>query len=405
MRAVLEGIKVIECTSHSYQASTGGAMLAELGADVIHVEEPVKGDPVRGIQFLSGIKATLPDGSNPLYQLSNHSKRSITLDLKKQEGHQLIRRLISKADVFLCSFRLDAAKRLGLDYPTLSQHNPTLIYAHASGFGPKGPDSQEPVHDYIGQARSGFMHMIGEPNSPPAVFNVAIGDQVGGIMLAYGVLAALIARERYGIGQELDAAQLGSLIFLQGQGIGFFLMVGQEPPRLSRAKAPGPLWNHYQCKDGKWIALGVLQTERHWHDFCHALGIEDMENDPRLNTSESRREHREFLVSILERAFATKDSDEWVAILSEKADFPFSRINDYSDVASDPQALLNDYIVELDHPNIGKMRTIGYPVRMEKTPWKMRGPAPELGQHTEEILLENGSSWDEILQLKEQGVI
>ena len=405
MRAVLEGIKVIECTPRSYQASVGGVLLAELGADVIHIEEPIKGDPLRGIQYLSGIKAVLPDGSNPLFQLGNRSKKSMTLNLKSQEGREVIYRLISKSDVFLCSLRSDATKRLGMDYSTLSQYNPTLIYAHASGFGPKGTESGQAVLDYVGQARSGFMHMIGEPDSTPTVFNIAIGDQVGGIMLAYGVLAAIIARERFGIGQELDASQLGSMIFLQSHGIGFFLMIGQEPPRLSRKKAPGPLWNHYQCKDGKWIAFGILQTDRHWHDFCRALGMEDLENDPRFNTSDSRREHREVLVSTLESVFASKDSDEWMRSLTEKTDFPFSRINDYSDVASDPQVLLNEYIVEFDHPNMGKMRTVGYPVHLKKTPGMIRGPAAELGQHTEEILLENGYSWDEIIQLKEQEVI
>lgn len=402
---VLEGTKVIECTSHSYQGSVAGVMLAELGADVVHVEEPVKGDPIRGFQYLSGIKAVLPDGSNPLVQLGHRSKRSITIDLKQQEGREVLYKLISGADIFLCSFRGNSAKKLGVDYSSLRQHNPTLIYASSTGFGPKGPNSQQPVHDYIGQSRSGFMHMIGGPDSEPAVFNVAIGDQIGGIMLAYGVLAALIARDRHVIAQELDASQLGSMIFLQTQGIGFFLMVGKEPPRLSRKTAPSPLWCHYKCKDGKWIALGILQTERHWPNFCHVMGIEDLEKDPRFATSNKRRKHTEILSSILDRVFATKDSDEWIKILGENVDFPFSRINDYSDVARDPDVLLNDYIVEFNHPTLGKMLTVGFPVHLEKTPITICGPAPELGQHTEEVLLENGYSWEEILQLRDHGVI
>lgn len=405
IKGVLEGTKVIECASHSYQASVAGAMLSDLGADVIHVEEPVTGDPIRGLRYISGIKATLSDGSTTQHQIGNRGKRSMTLNLKEQEGYRVICQLVSRADVFLCSFREPVVEKLKLDYQTLSQHNANLIYARSSGFGPKGPDRDLPVHDYVGQARSGFMHMIGEPSSPPTVYNVAIMDQIGGIMLAYGILAALIARQRYGIGQELDASQLGSSIFLQSQGIGFFLMVGQELPRVSRAKAPSPLWNHYQCKDGKWIVLGILQTERHWHDVCVSMGIEHLENDPRFSTADGRRQNRAALIAVLERVFLTRDSNEWAKTLTEKGDFPFSQVSDYSDVVSDPQVILNDYIVEFNHPTMGKMRVVGYPVDLKKTPLAIRGPAPELGQHTEEILLECGYSWSDVSELKEKRII
>jgi crotonobetainyl-CoA:carnitine CoA-transferase CaiB-like acyl-CoA transferase len=404
MSGVLDGIKVIECTSHSYQGAVAGMMLGELGADVIQVEEAGHGNPLRGLQAFSGISIALPNGSNTMFELGNRDKRSMSLDIKKEEGRKILYQLVAKADVFLTSFRGDALRRLKLDYDTLSQYNEGLIYAHGSGLGQDGPDSQRAVHDYIGQARSGFMSRVGEKDSPPQYFNVAVGDQMGGIMLAYGVLAALVARERHGIGQEVHASQLGSLIFLQADGLGFSVMTGQSRPKSSRA-LNSPLWNHYECKDGKWIALGTRTTDRHWHKACRALLMEELEDDPRFSTSEQRRVNRDALRSHVAQTFATRDSDEWLERLYKYVDFPFSLVKEYSDVAEDPQVLANDYIIEYDYPGMGKMRTIGYPVRLSKTPLAMRSPAPEFAQHTEEILLENGYSWAEIGELKEQGIV
>ena len=246
--------------------------------------------------------------------------------------------------------------------------------------------------------------MIGEPDSPPAVLNVAIGDVAGGIMLAYGVLAAIVARERYGIGQEVDAAQLGAMIFLQQTGLGQYLMVGKEPPRLSQENPPSPLWNHYQCNDNKWIVLGIFRADEYWPQLCRAMGIERLETHPHFNTQRQRRENRQELCSLLREVFATRDSTEWLTIFKE-LDIPASRVNDYSEVASDPDVLENEFIVEVDDANLGKVRTIGYPVFLGKTPLAVRGLAPQLGQHSDEVLLEAGYSQDEISDLRNSGVV
>ncbi len=223
-------------------------------------------------------------------------------------------------------------------------------------------------------------------------------------MLAYGVLAAMVARERYGIGQEVDAAQLGALIFLQQTGLGQYLMVGKEPPRLSQQNPPSPLWNHYQCKDSKWIVLGIFKADKYRPLLCSALGIEHLETHPHFNTQGQRRENRQELCSILREVFATRDSTEWLTTL-EKQDIPASRVNDYSEVASDPDVLENEYIVEVDDANLGKVRTIGYPVFLGKTPLAIRSMAPQLGQHSEEVLLEAGYNMDEIGDLRNSGVV
>src|SRR5262245_64704512 len=219
----LDGIRVIDWTIWQ-QGPVCSAMLGDLGADVIKIEERVGGDPGRGMAKLSGID--LSDRPNFYFEANNRNKRGLTVNLKKPEGREIIYRLVEKADVFVQNFRKGVAGRLGLDYAALRRHNPKLIYATASGYGPEGPESGDPSFDYLGQARSGIMLAAGEPDMPPLAIAGGIADQMGAIMLAYGILAALHARERFGIAQEVDASHLGSMTWLQGLSVAARLMMG-----------------------------------------------------------------------------------------------------------------------------------------------------------------------------------
>src|SRR5215813_8749469 len=280
MALPLEGIRILDWTIFQ-QGPVATMMLGDLGAEVIKLEERVGGDPGRGVLQIAGSK-TGGDKRNYYFEANNRHKKSLTLDLKKPEAREIVYKLVEKSDVFVQNFRKGVAAKLGLDYPTLSRYNPKLIYASATGYGPDGPDSGEPSFDYMGLARSGIMNAVGEPNMDPLNITGGIADQMGAIMLAYGVITALLARERYGIGQEVDSSHLGSMMALQGLNLASRLTLGKEFRRSYRTKAPNPLWNHYKCSDGKWICLAMIQADRYWSDLCKALGIQHLEHDARF---------------------------------------------------------------------------------------------------------------------------
>jgi crotonobetainyl-CoA:carnitine CoA-transferase CaiB-like acyl-CoA transferase len=399
----LEGMRVIDWTIWQ-QGPVCSAMLGDLGAEVIKIEERERGDPGRGMIKLSGVD--LKDRPNFYFEANNRNKRGLTLDLKKPAAREIMYQLVAKSDVFVQNFRLGVAARLGLDYATLRRHNPRLIYASATGYGPEGPDAGDPSFDQLGLARSGIMLAAGEPDMPPLMIAGGIADQMGAIMLAYGVLAAVVARERFGVGQEVDASHLGSMLMLQGLSVAARLMMGFAIPRVPRKFAANPLWNHYRCGDDKWICLGMLQPDRYWADFCCALGRNELAQDERFCNLRVRAANAAAAIDILDEIFATKPREEWMRILRSSGDFIFTIVNSVDDLAADPQVLANDYILDFDHPQFGKTQVVGIPVRLSETPGAVRLPAPQFGQHTEEILSQLlGYSWDQIATLKDQEVI
>jgi len=400
----LDGIRVIDWTIWQ-QGPVSTAMLGDLGADVIKIEERESGDPGRGLARMYGID--LNDRPDFYFEANNRNKKSITLDLRKPEAIKIVYELVEKSDVFVQNFRKGVSQRLGLDYGMLRRHNSKLIYATASGYGPEGPDSSKPAFDYMGLARSGMMLGAGEPDMPPLGIPGSIADQMGAIMLAYGVLAALIARERFGVGQEVNASQLGSLMMLQGLSVSFRLTTGSAFPRLARKQAFNPLWNHYCCEDGKWIALAMLQSDRYWADFCRALERDDLAADKRFGDMMSRGKNAEAVIEILDAVFATRSRHEWVRILSERpGDFIFTVVNSVDDLPDDPQVRANNYVIDFEHPQFGKTQVMGMPVSLSETPGQVRAPAPQFGQHTEEILLDLlGYTWEQIEDLRNREVI
>ena len=400
----LEGIRVVDWTIWQ-QGPVSTAMLADLGADVIKIEERELGDPGRGILSMMGV--SLEDRPNFYFEANNRNKRSITVDLSKPEGQALVQDLVAHSDIFVQNFRKGVAGRLGLDSATLRARNPKLIYASATGYGPEGPDSGEPSFDYLGLARSGIMLAAGEPGMPPLGIAGGVADQMGAAMLAYGVMTALVARERHGVGQDVDASHLGSMAFLQGLSLSMKLMLGAAMPRMYRSRAGNCLWNHYRCADDKWLALAMLQADRYWSDFTKTLGRPELATDERFKDLQSRQVNAAPVIEILDEAFATKTRDEWIAILrAAPGDFIFTIVNDVNDLPDDPQMQANDYVTEFDHPTYGPTKMLGMPVRLSETPGSVRLAAPELGQHTEEILLDVlGYDWERIAELRKLDVI
>lgn len=399
----LEGIRVVDWTIWQ-QGPVAAVMLGDLGAEVIKIEQRESGDPGRGILKMSGID--LSDRPNFYFEANNRNKLGMAIDLKNPEGRDIVYRLVEKSDVFVQNFRLGVAERLGLGYDDLRQRNPRLIYASATGYGPLGPEAGEPSFDQMGLARSGFMYAVGEPDMPPLQVAGGIADQMGAIMLAYGILAALLARERFGVGQKVDASHLGSMIWLQGLSMSSRAMMGFAIPRLPRKYAANPLWNHYRCQDGLWICLGMLQPDRYWADFVRTLGHPELATDPRFADLRARAAHAAEAVELLDAIFATRPRAEWVDILRQGGDFIFTVVNSVDDLPADPQVMANDYIVPFEHPRCGSTQVVGLPVQLSATPGSIRLPAPEFGQHTEQILTELlGYSWDEVAALKEREVI
>ncbi len=404
MKGPLTGIRIIDWTIWQ-QGPVATQMLADLGAEVVKIEERERGDPGRGIVAVSG-GSTDKGGRNFYFEANNKHKQSIALDLKKPEAREIVYKLAARSDVFVQNFRKGVAARLGLDYRSLKQHNPRLIYASASGYGPEGPNSGEPSFDYLGQARSGIMNALGVADSTPTYIFGGIADQMGAVMLAYGVLAALLARERFGVGQEVDASHLGSMMALQGLNVVARTFTGKEFSRNTRANAFNPLWNHYRCADGKWICLGMLQPDRYWKDFCAAIGRRELTEDPRFADMRTRGHYASELIAILDTVFASKTRDEWMKTLKAGGDFIYTVVNSVSDLPNDPQVIANEYIVEHDVPGLGRMPMLGMPVKLSETPGDPRGHAPEHGEHTEMILTEMlGYTWDDIARLRDANVI
>jgi len=405
MKRPLDGVRILDWTIWQ-QGPVSTMMLADLGAEVIKLEERVGGDPGRGVMSIAGAMVGATSGPNFYFEANNRHKQSITLNLKKPEAKEIVYKLAEKSDVFVQNFRQGVAAKLGIGYQDLKKCNPNLIYANATGYGRLGPDSAEPSFDYMGLARSGIMNAAGEPDMDPLSIAGGIADQMGAIMLAFGVMAALLARDKHGVGQEVDISHLGSMTALQGLNVACRAMLEKEFRRIPRAEAPSPLWNHYKCGDGKWICLAMPQQDRYWPDFCKVMGVPEVEKDTRFDTMAKRAENAKAMIAVFDTAFASKPRDAWMKALKEGGDFIYTVVNTIADLPTDEQMIANEYIVDYDHPRIGKTKVVGVPVRFSETPGDPRGMAPEFGEHTELILTELlGYSWEKVAALREAEVI
>jgi len=401
MAGPLDGIRVVEITQFQ-NGPICGRILGDLGADIIKVE-PKTGDPARGFMAMVGVQMGLK-GRNFYFEYNNRNKRGIVLDLKKDRGKEVFFKLIDSADVFLTNMAIGTPERLGIGYDALSARNPRLIYIQSSGWGRKGPDATAFAYDFAGLARAGTMLMCGEEGDPPQNLVPGLADQMAAIMAAFGTVTAIYAREKTGRGQLVDSSLLGAMIELEGLVLSAPCMLGREFPRPVRSKAGNPLYNRYQCQDGRWIAIVNLQPDRYWPNVCRALGIEELEHNPKFNSLETRGANAAELVRIMDEKIARKTMAEWIEIFKREGVI-HTPVQTATEVTNDPQALANNYFVWFDHPVFGKTKMTGWAWDFSETPCSIRREAPEFGQHTEEILLEMGYTWDDITQLKDEDII
>jgi crotonobetainyl-CoA:carnitine CoA-transferase CaiB-like acyl-CoA transferase len=402
----LEGIRVLDLTIWQ-QGPMTTATLADWGADVIKIEGPDSPDPGRSLIRYE----TRPGGPNAYFETHNRNKRGVVIDLKHPAGRDLFYRLAGAADVVIQNFRPGVAERLGVDYGSLRRINPSLIYCQASGFGLNGPDAQRPALDPLAQARGGLMSVTGEPESPPTRTYAGMADQISAFLLSFGIMVALYHRERTGEGQMVDASLLQGQLAAQAFNITSYLMsgtfAGSPIPRMSR-KLTSPLWNHYRCQDGKWVMLGMPQVGRHWPDFRQAM-LEATGDllEPAAMSVDWIRMHAADLMQLMTRIdeiFASRPAREWVELF-RRHDLLIEVVQEYGDLAADPQVVENAMLTTLEHPAHGPLPIVAPGVNLSLTPGTIRTAAPEFGQHTEEVLLEAGLSWEEIGALRDQGVI
>ncbi len=401
MPAPLEGIRILDLTI-LINGPWATVLLSDMGAHVIKVEDPHNADPYRG-DIRGGVDPRT--GLHTYFETMNRNKRSITLDLTQDAGRDVFYRLVRDADVVTSNFRPGVVERLGVGYAALVRHNPTIICVSASGYGRQGPHAGEGVVDLIGQARSGYLSLTAlEDGTPRYVGSYALADQVGAMMMAYATVLAVLARERFGVGQDVEVSQLGSLLSFQSLALNNYLMMGAEPRAPKRSDHANPLFHTYRAGDGKWLAIACLQFSRYWAPLCRALELESLEAEPAPQATPAGQRRSQELVRLLERTFILRPRDEWIERLRAQS-VVCAPVQTYEELVRDPQVLANDYLAQLDHPSAGPLRQVGIPIKMSATPGAVRSTAPEYGQHTEEVLLASGYSWEQIAALREQGVV
>ena len=396
----LEGIKVVEL-GRWVALPAAGALPGEWGAEVIKIEDIWGGDPAR-----AAFSSILP-GKQMLYMwdLDNRNKRSIAIDLKQEEGRKIAHKLVEQSDIVLSSFVTEVLQNLRMDYDTLAKVNPKIIYVHLSGYGPKGPEAGKPSFDYGAfWARSGLMATMGEPGTPPPMQRPGLGDHATSMFIATGALLGLFARQRTGKGLEVNLSMLSAGIWTASRDIQGSLTSGDDIPRLSRQMTPNPLFNSYETKDQKWLHLLMPQSDRFWSALCRAMGITELEHDSRFDTHAKRVDNNAALISILDNIMATRTLDEWATNFDSQG-ILWTAVRTAAETIADPQVKANDYIVDFDLPSKGQIKLVGSPIQFARTQPKPRKPGPELGQHTEEVLLDLGYDWEKIMQLKEKRAI
>lgn len=396
MTDVLENIRVVDLT----QALAGPyctMLLGDLGADVIKIEQPGRGDQSRGWG------PPFVNGESTYFLSINRNKRSLTLNLKSEEGQTILRKLIASADVFVCNIPKAASRqRAGVDADTLQTLNPGLIYCLVSGYGRNGPYAERPGYDVIAQGEAGLMSVTGEPEGEPVRYPIPIADITTGMYATIGIMGALLTRQQTGRGQRLDMTLLESQSAWLTILASSLLNGGQEPQRLGNVHPNIVPYQVFKAQD-KHIIIAV-GTEKLWTNFCEALGLEQLKEDPRFATNPDRNQHREALVAILDELFASRPADEWLDKL-KSVGIPAGPINSIAETLAHPQHRARNFIVELEHPLAGLVKSLGNPVRLSETPASYRLAPPTLGQHTTEVLTELGYEEASIPALQEQGVV
>ncbi len=400
---VLDGVKVVELAEHGFVPSCG-AILADWGADVVKIERPT-GDPLRAVMG-QGFVADTGD-FNFLFELYNRNKRGITLDLRVPEGRAVFDRLIEQADVLITNFLPSAREKLGVTPDEVWKVNPRVIYAKGHGQGQRGPDADLGGFDAISfWSRGGVGDILTAPGAPLVMPRGAFGDAPSGAMLAGGVAAALFSRERAGEGGKgvvVDVALLATAVWQLSTDLTATAILREEPKRLSAGKTlANPMVGPFRASDDRWLMLNMLDDVRHWPPLCRALGLDDLVEDPRFADSDGRRANAEELHRIFTETIAARPRAETVAALAAE-DTLFSTMASPLEVIDDPQVVANGYLVQ--HPTEQRARLAAAPMQFDDEITEIRRGAPELSEHTEEVLAEIGCSAAEIDGLRAAGAI
>jgi len=396
MKPMLDGVRVVDM-AQMLAGGYGSMLLGDLGAEMIKIEQVEVGDRTRllGPPFV--------EGESAYFMSINRNKKSVALDVKKDEGRQVLYDLVRVSDVVFDNFRPGVMEKLGCDYESLKAVNPRIIYCGLSGYGENGPYRNRPAFDLAIQAISGAMSITGEPGRPPVRMGIPMGDLAGSLFAALSISAALYAREATGEGRRIELSLMDTNVSLLTYVAQYYLTDGRIPGPIGSGHMSVVPYQAFATQD-IYIVVAVF-VEKFWQALCGVLGIEELVDDPRFCDNDQRRDNREELVPLLEEIFRTRPGEEWLRLLSE-ARVPSGPINTMERLFADPQVAERDMLVEMEHPTVGRLRSIGNPVKTPPMPEGPFEPPPLHGQHTDEVLREVlGYSAERIDQLRESRVI
>lgn len=394
-RGPLAGIRVLEL-AQIMAGPTCGMMLADMGADVIKVEKIPAGDDSRGYREprINGVSAP--------FLVLNRNKRGLALDLKNPKGREVLKRMVAQSDVLTENYRLGTMEKLGIGYEVLRQINPGLIYAAVSGYGKTGPLSEKPGFDLIAQGFSGLMSITGHPGGPPAKTGNSVADINAGILACTGILAALIHKMKTGQGQLVETSLMEAAMQQTYWQAAMFFATGISPGPLGSAHPLTAPYQAFKTKDG-FINIGGA-NQPNWERIADTLGHPEWKTDPRFENNSVRMQHQALLADEIEKVLAQDTTAHWMARL-DAAGVPAGPVNTIEQAFTHPQAVAREMVVETNHPSAGRIKGVGHPIKFHDLPRPEPLPAPELGEHSEEVLKEFGFEDEEIKALRSEGVI
>jgi formyl-CoA transferase len=391
MDGALSGIKVIEVASY-VTGPFASQLLADMGADVIKIEEPKRGDPFRGWgdRNYSATFCSL-----------NRNKRSVTLDLRTEEGREIALKLAAHADVLIENFRPGVMDKRGLGYETIKALNPKIVYCSISGFGQSGPYRDMPGYDTIGQACSGLLSLLTDPEKPQGM-GISFSDHLTGMYACYGILAALVNRSQTGVGQRVETSLLRSSVSFISETAARFFETGHVPRRAHRTKTAGVF--AFVDKEGLPFVLHMSSPDKFWRSMFEVVGKPEWADDPRFRDRKGRIENHDGLSEMLQRIFCDESREYWLQRLQEN-DVPAAPLNTLDEVFEDPQVKTYGFPSEIEHPKMGKVKMVGNAVDLSRTPPRIDRPPPTLGEHTDEVLKSLGYDDGIISEFRQRCVI
>jgi crotonobetainyl-CoA:carnitine CoA-transferase CaiB-like acyl-CoA transferase len=391
----LDGVRVLDL-SRVLAGPFCGMLLSDLGADVIKIEDTGAGDESR----------TWPphkDGESAAFLVINRNKRDMTLDLKAPEGAEVLKRMVASADVLIENFRTGTMESFGLGYDTLSAINPRLVYASVSAFGRTGPRKDSAGYEALMQAFSGIMSITGEPDGAPLRCGVSFLDLTTGIFTAFGIVNALLHRERTGLGQRVDGSLLETAVTLLNYHAEGFLLTGNQPKPLGSSHPSLSPYRTFKCRDGQWVFIAGA-NDRFWQRLAPALGLPELATDPKFARNIERVKNRRELEAALEAAIGKHDREPLLEVL-EEAGVPATPVNTVQQVMEDAQTAARSMIERVVHPKLGEIPVVGTPIKFSRMKAGVRRAAPQQGQHSDEILAEYGYSGADIAALRARKVV